>query len=73
MERLIGQTLIAQITSITSLTCFQARFYGCDITFMCSFQNLGLVKNHPQLNEQFRGYENKYINITIESIDTDNV
>lgn len=73
MERLIGQTIIAHIMSISSLQCFQARFYGCDITFKCTFQNVGLVKKYPQLNDQFQAYNNQYINVTIESINADNV
>lgn len=73
LERLIGQTIVAQIVSITSLSCFQARFYGCDSTFMCSFQNVGLAQSHPQLQDQFKAYENQYVNITIESMNMDNV
>ncbi|XP_031616520.1 maternal protein tudor isoform X2 [Contarinia nasturtii] len=73
LERLIGQTLTVLITSVTDLTRFQAMLYGCDIALMCSYKDLSLVKKNPQLSEHFRTFENKYVNVKIESIDADNI
>lgn len=73
LERLVGQTLTVLITAVTDLSRFQAMFYGCDIAFMCSYKDLGLVKKNPQLSEQFRSYEKKFIKIKVESIGVDNV
>ncbi|XP_055320902.1 maternal protein tudor isoform X2 [Sitodiplosis mosellana] len=73
LERLVGQTLTVFITAATDLSRFHAMFYGCDIAFMCSYKDLSLVKKNPQLNEQFRAYEKKYVQIKVESIDSDNI
>lgn len=70
---MVGQTLTVLITAVTDLNRFQAKFYGCDIAFMCSYKDLSIVKKKPQLSEQFRSYENKYVNIKVESIGADNM
>lgn len=73
LERLVGQTLMAHVTAVTDLNSFQATFYGCDIAFMCSYKDLSLVKKNPQLSEQLRAAEQKYVRVKVESIGKDNV
>lgn len=73
MERLIHQTLMVFVTSVTDLLNFQAKFYGCDTNFMCSYKDLGLAKKNFHLSNEFRSYEKKNVKVTIDSINNDNV
>lgn len=73
LERLVGQTLMAYVTTVTDLNNFQATFYGCDIAFMCSYKDLSLVKKNSQLSEQLRAAEKKHVKVTVQSIGKDNV
>lgn len=75
LERLIGQKVMLHTTDATDLTRFQAKFFGCDILYMFSYKDVGLVKKNERLNEEFRAHveANKCVKAQIELIDAENM
>lgn len=72
-SRLVGQTIFIQPTSIKDLSCFRAKVFGCEFTFMCSYKELKVLKKNPGLNAEFKKLEKSNLLVRIDSVTSDNV
>lgn len=62
-------------TGTGDLFRFEAKLFGCDLTFICSYKNIELVKKNARLNDEFRtiAKPNTFFKAKIDSISFDNV